>query len=341
MLGLLIATFAAAGTAAEPAPAGGVPATTAPQVVIPAVFTFSPSATVDKDRIFLGQLATCAGEPVICEEAYGVDLGPAPAPGKTLIWPKAKLQELLAREWDAGAIQLHAPDAGVRIAAAGEALDELAIEERLRVFLAEEFAGREDLKVEVMKVSFPSHPRLRPGALDVAFPDWRGASEQKDEWLLKKMGGTQRVEVFFGVEGQETVYPANVTLRLSKKIPVARENLARGDVIEAEDLEVDWVEMSRALARCADDERSVVGKRLKAPVSVGQPIPLGQLETPMVIKKGQLARLILSKNGLSVSGQVKALGAGGYGEAIEAVYPATKKKIRVRVVDSSTVEYLQ
>jgi flagella basal body P-ring formation protein FlgA len=146
--------------------------------------------------------------------------------------------------------------------------------------------------------------------------------------------------VFFGVAAPKTV-TAHAVLALEALLPVAARDLAKGDVIGEDDLTDGWVPLARTAVKLADTDETLAGRRLRRAVAAGQPIALSQVEAPVVVRRGQLVQLEMSDNGLAVTGQVKALGNGGYGQEIDAVYPATKKKLRVRVVDAGTVQYLR
>jgi flagella basal body P-ring formation protein FlgA len=70
------------------------------------------------------------------------------------------------------------------------------------------------------------------------------------------------------------------------------------------------------------------------------PLTSQMLEVPKVVRRGQLVHLVMHAKGLDVSSQVVAQSDAGYGQQIDALYPTTKKRLRVKVIDSGTVEYL-
>src|SRR5262245_50680434 len=77
----------------------------APQVPEAASFALKAAAEVAGDRIYLGDVATCAGATRLCEEAYGIDLGPSPLPGKSRLLAEAEVRAVLEREWPGAALR--------------------------------------------------------------------------------------------------------------------------------------------------------------------------------------------------------------------------------------------
>jgi flagella basal body P-ring formation protein FlgA len=330
-------------------------AETAPQVARPARFTFKSAVEVRGARLLLGELATCTGAAVICEEAYGVDIGPSPEPGRTLHLHKGRLKELLAREWDEAAVEIVAPE-GVRITSVGLTLDDATVAAALSERLQQEFAGNERFQVALERFILAAKPRVRSAEARIEFPELVEAAKQSPDWLAKHLTGQQRVDIVI-VEadaardaersdpagepaGAERIH-AQASFTLRQKLPVPTRNLLAGEILRESDFEDAWVVITRNAAKVAGSTADLTGRRLRRAAPVGAPVMLNQVEIPIVVRRGQLVRLTMRAGSLSVTGQVRALGSAGSGQVIEALYPATKKKIRVRVVDAATVEYLR
>lgn len=328
----------------------------APQVKPVVIFTFKPVVEVVKERLTLGLMASCAGEPGICEEAYGVDMGASPAPGRMLHITRTRLEEMLAKEWPQAKIEVRAAES-VRIYATYTELTEEAVLGALRTALAQEFTTEGLFQVSVERLTLPTNSRIRPGHLRLEFPELRQASSKGAEWIHRHFAGPQRLEVHIlsdenlssglanadltaaGSRPQAVVVQA--ALVLQRKYLVPRQAMAQGQVISIDDLDEHWVKVGRMPLKAASHESELIGQRLRRPASALSPILLDQLESPLVMRRGQLVRLRMQSGSLSISGQVRTLAAGSHGQIIEAMYPATKKKLRVRVVNATTVEYLR
>lgn len=317
----------------------------APQVPEAATFALAPTYEAEGDRLFLGQVAACSGAPRLCEEAYGIDLGPAPAPGKSLMLAADRLRKMLATEWPDAQISVVAPKP-LKVTSLGRAIEDDMVLGALRDRLVDGLVVTDAFAVEVEKIQVPNGLMVRPGDYRIEFPRLTDETLASEDWVRKHLVGNQRLEVacvpLGAPEGgvPSLTFTIVATMSLKERLPVAMRNLVRGDVLRNEDLEMRMVERGSAQLRIIGDVRHLVGRRVIRSVTVGDPIPVGAVEVPDVVKRGQLVRLEMSGRGVNVSGRVQVLQGAGYGESVDAVYPSTKKKIRVRVIDADTVEYL-
>lgn len=317
----------------------------APQVPEAATLVLAQTYEADEDRVFLGQVASCGGSTRLCEEAYGIDLGASPAPGKTATFAVEKLRQLLAKEWPEAKVTVEATKP-LKIVSRGQAIDEEMLLGALRDRLVDGLVVTDTFAVEVGKLQVPVGLVVRPGDYRLEFPDLTDEALASEDWVRRHLVGNQRLEVVcVPLDAPERASPAasftvGATLTLKERLPVALRNLARGDMLRAEDLEDRMVERGRGMQKVVTEVKYLAGRRVTRGIGVGDPIPVGAVEVADVVKRGQLVRLEMRGRGVEVSGRVQVLAGAGYGEAVDAVYPATKKKIRVRVVDGDTVEYL-
>ena len=318
----------------------------APQVPLTAAFTLNATVETGDDRIYLGKVATCAGAPEICEEASEVDLGAAPEAGRSVFLARTKLQAMLATEWDGATIEVRGVDQ-VKVSSGFVDVDEAGIRSRLTDELKEAFPEDGKFAVTVDKLMLSGKPRLRPGDYTIEFPTLAGLKERSRDWLVRNMIGSHGLPVRLSSAGGGTggvnndTVSVSVSFTLSERLPVTRRAMEAGDVLGSEDFEESWVVVGRGHQPFADRVATLVGKRLKRPVAVGAPVQVNQLEVPSIVRKGELVTMHMNGEGVNVTGQVKVLDDGGYGEAVEVLMISTKKRLRARVVDASTVEYLR
>src|SRR5262245_29646073 len=119
----------------------------APQVPEAASFVLAATYEAEGDRLYLGQVAACAGSPRLCEEAYGIDLGAAPAPGKTVTMPVDKVRQVLAKEWPAAQITLTAAKP-LKVVAPGQSVSEELVAGALRDRLVDGLVVTDTFAVE-------------------------------------------------------------------------------------------------------------------------------------------------------------------------------------------------
>ncbi len=320
------------------------PAERAPQVPLAASFTLADSAEARDARLYLGQVATCAGAPEICEEAAAVDLGPAPDAGRSTFMTRAKLLDMLAAEWDGAQIEVKGADQ-VKITTGHVEIDADAVKARLADELAAAFDADARYAVAVEKVTLTGKAKLRPNDYVIDFPTLADLGGRTRDWLVRHLNGAHPLPVRFSPQsstaGEVTQVTASVTFTLSERLPVTRRAMAAGEILTVDAFEEAWVVVGKGRQHHADKVQTLAGKRLKRPVGVGAPIMMNQLEVPAIVRRGELVTLRMSGDGVNVTGQVKALDDGGYGQAIEVMMMATKKRLRARVVDEDTVEYMR
>lgn len=314
----------------------------APQVTIPARFTCKSSVEVQGSAIELGAVASCSGDPAICEEAYAIELGSAPDPGKQVSLTRAQITAILRAEWPNSAIEVDGASV-VRVKAAFDDLETDSVASRLREALTELEQAHPNFRFTIEQVLVPKNERLRPGQCRVEFPTLVRLPERSPDWLIKHLVGHLRLEAKCLYEDKKTLsHPFIVTakLALERLLPVARLDLSRGHNIREEDFEPAWVGVSRDHAHAVDEIAAARGRRLTRQVAVGSPVLWSQLELPLAIRRGQIVRLSLQRGALGITGPVKAMANGGYGQMIDAIYLPTKKILKVRVKDTETVEYV-
>ncbi len=312
------------------APARGDDLAVAPQVRPSATFTFKATVEATKPRLTLAEMAECEGMSQVCDEAYAVDFGQSPEPGKTLTLTHDKLELLLVKEWPDADVTA----AGSRVVKVVSTFSELQDDEVLAALnsaISAQLAEAENFKLEIERLTIAKNTKLRPAAYRIEFPGLN----------LRALSGTHRIAArcIFEDGLPEKEFAVQVTFDLKQKLPVTTRALDKGEVIQASDLTEKWVQVGRNAAKFAQKASELVGRRTKRPAQAFHPLEVTQVEVPKIIKRGQLVKLIMKSKGLDVSGQVIAQGEGGYGQTLDAIYPATKKRLRVRVVDSSTVEY--
>ncbi|MTI06253.1 flagellar basal body P-ring formation protein FlgA [Roseibium denhamense] len=113
----------------------------------------------------------------------------------------------------------------------------------------------------------------------------------------------------------------------SINLPVPKQTIHPGDEIDHRDL-VDRRFPSRTATQFAvvTDRGQITGMVAKRTLLPGQPVPLNAVDKPMLVKRGEPARLVFQEQGLIIIMQVEALQNGGAGSFV-----------RVRNIDSGLV----
>jgi flagella basal body P-ring formation protein FlgA len=110
-------------------------------------------------------------------------------------------------------------------------------------------------------------------------------------------------------------------------LPVPRQTIPPGTEIGNRDLvERKFPSRTAQQFAVASHRSQVIGQVARRTLLPGQPIPVNAVEKPLLVKRGEPARLIFQEQGLVIVMQVEALQNGGAGSFV-----------RVRNVDSGLV----
>ena len=71
--------------------------------------------------------------------------------------------------------------------------------------------------------------------------------------------------------------------------------------------------------------------------AAGKPLTLQSVTTAAMVKRGDVVRLMIEKNGLRLSVSGEALETAGVGERVRVVNDSSKRELVGRVVDHGTV----
>jgi flagella basal body P-ring formation protein FlgA len=118
-----------------------------------------------------------------------------------------------------------------------------------------------------------------------------------------------------------TVY-VPVTVQVVAPIVMTARPLSQGHIITQADLTVQNGDLTQQPVGVISDIQQAVGKTLASSVSSGQPLRLDMLRSPMVIRQGQIVKLVAQGNGFQVSSEGKALANASAGQAVSVRLPS-------------------
>ena len=314
----------------------------APQVSMAATLNFHNTVDVDSDRLFLGKLATCSGIHQVCDEIYGIDVGPSPEAGRTVAWHPDKVRAIVKKEWPNADIRIAGAKV-VKITATAVALTEERVESVLKGILSEAFAEDDALSATVDRVMLPPGLKLRPGDYALEFSELSKEHLEDPDWVIRNLSGNVRLK--FNCRPQDddgavTSYSVATHITVNALIPVTAKALAKGAEITPEDIKSEMRPITRGGHQFVATTSELIQYRLRRPLPSGTPLLASDVELPRLVHRGQMVTLMMNEGDVAVSGSVKVMAYGITGQVIEAQFPATKKKMRVRVIDAHTVQHV-
>jgi flagella basal body P-ring formation protein FlgA len=121
-------------------------------------------------------------------------------------------------------------------------------------------------------------------------------------------------------------------------VVVSKKNLARNQVLGAEDVEIQVLASERLYGGFIQKIDEVHGKRMRRDLNSGQPLSAAMLVMPRAVSFGKLVTLISKSGGFEVRMQGKALGSGGVGEAVTVENLKSKRKVAGIILGQNLVE---
>lgn len=314
----------------------------APQVDAEVTFVMKEQADIESDRILFSDVAQCQGITKVCDETYGVMLGEAPAPGRLQVLSSFKIGQMMAAEWPELKFKMTGAKF-IRLQGLVQEVQDDVVEAALRQELTTRFSSASqepgDFRVSVGRIISRGNYKLRPGEFKLVFPDLSADLLANATAAKHYFSGRQRrLQIEFHQEKNLLTAVVNVEFSMQEYLPVATNDLVRGEVVKEDDFRFAWVETDRDASSFVSSIKSMIGRHLKKAVVASHPVEPSHLEILVVAKKGQMALMSIQKGEMVIQGQVKLLEKGGYGQVIDAQYLKTKKKVRVKVVDSENVQ---
>src|SRR5579875_3022444 len=214
-----------------------------------------------------------------------------------------------------------------RVRRAAQEVSETAVRAAIEAFLAERLGpGATDTVLRTVEV--PGPIRLPVGSFTTHVSAPAGAE------LL----GRVRLALEF-VMDDRPVRTAWVTADLARFGPVVlvRRSLARGEVITADDVEVDRRDLSQVPRDTFTAPADAVGLVVRTPLLPYAPLRREQVVMPATVRRGDAVLLVLDHGGLRITVPGEVRDDAVRGERVHVTNTTSNKELTGRVVDARTV----
>jgi flagella basal body P-ring formation protein FlgA len=126
------------------------------------------------------------------------------------------------------------------------------------------------------------------------------------------------------------IYPTEPVLVLTTSIN-------RGEVIRAGDVTVANLRSDTVRDGAVTDAFAVVGKQARRTIREGEPILANQIQTPVLVRRGDEVVVFYALKTMNLTAKGKALDAGGQGEHIRVLNPKSNRVLTAKVVQANQV----
>ena len=152
-----------------------------------------------------------------------------------------------------------------------------------------------------------------------------------------RFAGAFAANVTVAVEGRQfTTVPVKLEAKLYEQVVVAIRPIAAQEIIDAEDLRIERLDVSRLTGYMTDIGKAA-GMVSRRPIALGTPITGSMVAKPVLIKRGSLVTLISRVGGVEASAAAQALQDGVQNQIIRVKNMNTQKIVVAQVIDDSTV----
>jgi flagella basal body P-ring formation protein FlgA len=141
------------------------------------------------------------------------------------------------------------------------------------------------------------------------------------------------------VDGQAvTRVTAPATIEVWSNVVMAAKPLGKYQPIDADDIKVIKVNLSRMPSNAVLDPAQVLGRRANRSIAANSVLRSDQVEMPPVVKRGDVVQMIAESSILRVEAKGVARENGAVGDRIQVMNLRSKKIIYAQVLDGQTVE---
>lgn len=286
---------------------------------------FRPTVAVDAVEIALGDIADFDEDSETSRALATRTVGQAGQPGQDVTLDAAAIIRQMAATPDLPADILWSGASAIKVHRNGITIGT----EKIQEFLDAYFAGhnaelpKEDIRFVIDKLPVPFV--LPAGELKCeVFPS--------DPDII----GSSRFSMIFTVDGKVR---KNISLpgHFEASVAVAAGQLPKGAVLASQHIAME-VRAITALKQPCLDPSLLIGKITLKTIKAGAAIELSAVQAPPLVRKGEVVKIVLNRDGISLSTLGVAKADGAKGEIIRVQNTNSNKILQCRVTAAGLVE---
>jgi flagella basal body P-ring formation protein FlgA len=129
-----------------------------------------------------------------------------------------------------------------------------------------------------------------------------------------------------------------VTVHVTAEVVIADHDLARGDLIKAEDLRLESRDLSRLHFGYLENPEAAVGNRVRQHIRRDEVITPSRIAAPLAVKRNSRVIIIASNPAVAVRMAGIALENGGIGDRIRVRNRSSKRELEATIVSQGVVQ---
>jgi flagella basal body P-ring formation protein FlgA len=287
--------------------------------------TVLADVSVEDEDVYLGDIARLEGP--AAQRLLDVKISRAPNPGRTRMVPGASILGTLRRNGvDLDRVRYMIPQA-VRVRRVAQEISASTTRAIVDEYIDHTFSEG-DRRVTLRRMSVPGGLHIPVGPyLTRITPDSTAPTT-----------GRVRLVVEF-LQDDEVVGTVPVTAQLAvlEDVVVTRRGIARGAVIEADDVLREQRDVSSVPRGAITRSEDVIGMQASTSIPALMPLRPEQLAAPTIVHRGDVVMLVAESGGLRITttGQVREDAA--LGEQVRVLNLSSQTEVVGRALDTQTV----
>lgn len=295
----------------------------------PISISIQAKAEIDSADVVLGQLGRVTGaDRDLTQRVEAVTIGRAPLAGHSrTISRDYVLLRLRQSGYDPNVMTIVAPEK-ITLSRRAVTISKVDLEMMVRAYIASNppFSGAE---MTIASVRIPG---------DVMLPT--GDVQHEIQYMPQsRASGTLPLNIFFSIDGTPIKrLMATVNIVLMKEVPLTRRPIARYQLIQAEDLMMQTMDVTDLPANAVLAFEDIKGQRARRNIGPRTVLRKDQLEFPPVVKKGDRVLIVAESGGLRITTTGEVKNHGKVGDRVRVENLDSNKTLFARVIDARTVQ---
>jgi flagella basal body P-ring formation protein FlgA len=290
------------------------------------------SVTVNQKDVSLADICDPETIPVEWKSIMGsLNIGDAPRAGSEKFIDPGQLRTYLIRLLDSYGIdssdvKLDIPDSIV-VRRESTQITQEQVHEIFKKFVLENSPWRHE-EINILSVHLSGIPVIPTGKMTYE------VTVSPKERFIGNVSAT--IDFYVNGEKAQTLYVVS-RVEVFGQAYLASHPLKQNQMITEADVEAQKINLTDVADRFATSLDQVENRRVLRNVGMHQPLELKDLDKPLVLKRGDMVKIVYEQPGLSVTAKGQVNADGGVGDTLAVTNVTSLKRIYCKVVDAQTV----
>jgi flagellar basal body P-ring formation protein FlgA len=288
---------------------------------------FRTSSLVKNEKVFIGDLAVVHAEKALKEKIENIKVAPSPGPGKEKVITGKRVASIIRSvKWVPKNTRIGIPEF-IWVKRASQTIPDTALKDLFCRYI-EKNIGTSEYRLSKFRIQ--GKKDYITGNITLLVRE----SESQDT-----VSGQMKLLIIVKVDEKEQgkVKLSGWIDRFEYAVCAARF-LPKGTILDESHLQKKLMNISKAPSNIVKNYNKAMNNTLRRSLRPGEYLRANMLENPVIIKRGEMIKLIAKSGMLTVVAYGTAQNDGALGEQIKVENSDTSRTVVGRVVNASSVE---